>query len=400
MAKKDFYLHNFKTPLKTEFNDAFNTRYFADDPLYASFSVFFDIDSPLLNHAENTSEESAERYFMNNNDYLRADYIRELRQRIGELVFKHQYFLKNIKGLNKLYSKKIGDDEIELTMETFESLDMRITKIKELISLVTYDYDNENEVLPDNLQWLNVNILISDFRRIGKVINGEIIDITPSLDTTIFTIKHCAFDVEGGNDYFEDINNSEPKEATNSLKIIGGHSHMKKNRIGLLQALTNDVGSSMAAVRTSLRTGVVDMDEEKLKKIESIKNENENDKKIQHKVNLGDIAKKVGGKVIKDASNALQREINDKVTEMLSSLKSKSGLNNVFFRGGFAESINSGDTFGALKSAIGGGALPKLDANIAELILNGKKLTKEQSNILISEIIQVTTKNLGNVFER
>ena len=428
MAKTNYYVNKFQSPQpKTLFDDGFNTRFFAEDPLFVSFSVFFDIESPLLNHAENPLRESAERYFTNNDDFIRADYVRELRHRIGVLMFEHQYFLQSLTGLNTLHSKKIGGEEIELEFETLESLDMRITKIKELIRLVTYDYDNEKQLLPDNLQWISLNVLVSDARKIDKVINGEVVEITPSLDTTVYTIKHCKFDVEAGHDYQETISNSEPEPAANSLKIVGGYSSMKKSRLGLLAALTNDVGSSIAAVRTSLRTGHRDDAVENLRKEKQIKGENENKvvannetkaktdaetesksksvsganavRSVEHKASIGDVLKDVGKQALKEVGDAAKRFLRDRLIELLNKGIAKSGLNNVFFRGDLAEAVNSGSVFGAIKAAVSGNALPELDADVANLILNGKTLTKTQNASLVQEILKESDKRLGNVFD-
>lgn len=426
MGKTNYYLNKFRSAQEpTKFQNGFNTRFFAEDPIYVGFSMFFDLNSPLFNPPDNFYNESAERYFLNNDDDERAGYVKELRNRITSLIFDHQYFLQKISGIDTLYLKDIGGDKIEIEIETLESLDMRITKIKELFRLITYDYDGEKQILPDNLQWMNVNILINDCRNIGKFIDGEIVDITPSLDTIIHTIKECRFDITN-HSYAGEISNSEPEFGSNSFKIIGGHSHMNRSRMSLLEALTNDVGTSPSMVRMSLRTGYKEdsqtldkLNQEKLVEENQEKKEiheenrsdvetdnnkskisSNNDKKFSHKKGLDDMLKSAGKSVIKSVKSEVEREIRDRLNNLLNDKVKKSGLNNVFFRGGGVEALATGNVIGLIKAAINNNLLPTLSVDIASLILNDKKLSKAQNISLVQEILKVSDKKLGNVFDR
>jgi hypothetical protein len=247
---------------------------------------------------------------------------------------------------------------------------------------------------------MNVNILVNDCRNIGKVIDGEIIDITPSLDTIIYTLKDCSFDITS-NTFADEISNSEPEFGTNSFKIIGGHSHMNRTRMSLLETLTNDVGSSPSMVRMSLRSGTKDESEILDPITQRQMSENNEERKVVHKVSMKDMLKDVGKAAIKSAKQEASRRINDEINNLINNAISKTGLNNVFFRGaiGDAMATGTGSVFGTIKAAINGNLFPSLDKDIANLILNDKKLSKTQNLALIQEILKYSDKKLGNVFE-
>ena len=120
---------------------------------------------------------------------------------------------------------------------------------------------------------------------------------------------------------------------------------------------------------------------------------------VEHKASIGDVLKDVGKQALKEVGDAAKRFLRDRLIELLNKGIAKSGLNNVFFRGDLAEAVNSGSVFGAIKAAVSGNALPELDADVANLILNGKTLTKTQNASLVQEILKESDKRLGNVFD-
>lgn len=392
MANRNFHTNKFtKRPAPSSFNNGFTTKYFSEDPLFIHFSIFFDLSSPLFNLPTSTLGESAERYFLNLDDNLRASYVADLRERIVGLTTDHQYFLKTITGLNTLYSKTIGEEELELELEVVESLDMRMTKIKELFSKISYDYDNERELLPKNLQWMDIKVLVHDGRSIGKWVNGEVLDVTPSLDTLVYTIKKCRFNTEEGHSYLDTIQNDDPQMSTNTFKIIGGHSSMKESRVALATTLSNEI-DNITNNRTTVKVTNTDVEQLKVLERTKIKSKNETTA-IENKESLKDILKRAGGgNAGGSIKRAGQRMVRDEIIDQLiQKAVQPSSLGNIQFRGGAADFANSGDVVGLLNSAINNNLLPDLSSNIANIILNGGSLDQLEADQLYKEILKLIT---------
>lgn len=238
---------------KTAFDNGFQTKYWAEDPAFFVFSIFFDANSPLLNPATNTIYESAERYFLNQDDDRRAGYVVELRERLASLVNDHQYFLQSISGLNQYYTKGRIEAEEPIEITTLESMDMRITKIKELYNRVSYDYVGKKDILPENLRWLNMKILISDTRKLAKWVGSGFEDATPSIDTLCFTLNKTEIFTEEGHSYLETVINGETEMAENNLKFKGGVCHMDESVMGIGSLLKNDAASPIQSMKHQIR---------------------------------------------------------------------------------------------------------------------------------------------------
>lgn len=230
---RDLALNGFLNPKQnTAFDGGFTERYFSEDPSFYAFSVFFDIDSPLLNPASNNEKESAERYFLNQDDDTRAAYVAELRDRLLDLANNYRHFMQTLSGLNGFYSKDM-EEEIEINITTLESLDMRVAKIKELYTKVSYDYKYKRELLPDNLRWINMRINVHDGRKLAKWINGGFVDITPTIDTLSFVLEHTQMFVDEGHEFLEEVSNVEAEMATNNLAFTGGFGYMEEDRLAI-----------------------------------------------------------------------------------------------------------------------------------------------------------------------
>lgn len=250
--KRDNILHNFLNPLvDSSFNNGFSSRYFSEDPFFVSFSIFFEPDCPLLNPAKNTQRESAERYFLNLDDDIRAGYVVELRERLLDLIKNHQYFISSVSGLNTFYTKDFEED-ISLTFTTIESLDLRIAKIKELYNKISYDYKNKRNILPENLTWMDMRINIHDGRKISKWIDNKFVDISPSIDTMSFVLKNTSLITSGGHSFLEEVSNTELELAENELTFEGGNGYFEEDRLSIGKIL-NNVKGKINSINTTNR---------------------------------------------------------------------------------------------------------------------------------------------------
>lgn len=403
--QRDYFLNQFGSQRpKSVFDNGFQQRFFAEDPIFFSFSIFFEADCPLLNPASNLQRESAERYFLNQDDDEKAGYVVELRERLNALVTDHQYFLKKVVGLNTFYDKTVVDGStIELEIETMESLDMRVTKIKELYNRITYDYRNKKEILPDNLTWINMKITVADGRKIAKWINGGFVDITPSLDTLCFTLKKTRFDFSKGHAYLGEVSNEEYAIGSNDLSFKGGRGFIEESRIGLKDLLTNEK-TSINSINTNTRdfngdeVELITPSPEKVVEKKSLKdqlNEQVQRAKTLAESKLDGVKTKFGEVVTKDnalnqlnklgsqLARATQRTVVGAAEDAILGAKNDLGLTNV------NSTINGANILDVLKNAIlDGGLTFENNKDLERKILNGDSITKEEKDNLFVEIIK------------
>lgn len=235
----DLYREKFMSvPKKSHFNNGFQTRYFAEDPLYIVFSLFFEFDSPFLN-PETNKGESAERFFKSMGDTARQAKVVEFRERLLHLVDQTPYLLKSIDGLSDLYDytgAMIYNDR-EVKIETYETVDYRIAKLAELYTDIVWDFENQKRILPSNLEWINYHVISNDIRQLVTFIyEGNDLtmnNVTAYMDSFVLSFKHAKFSFAKSNVFLSSMNNEEPTVTNNSFRLLGGKFSKKKNRITL-----------------------------------------------------------------------------------------------------------------------------------------------------------------------
>jgi hypothetical protein len=371
--KSDYFLNKFKSiPTKSIFDDGFKNKYFSEDPVFFGFSVYFEADSPLLNPASNYLKESAERYFLNLDDDVRATYVVDLRNRLLDLVDKHQYFLQKVSGLNGFYARS-EEDDIQIEIETLESLDLRITTIKELYNRITYDYINKKEILPDNLRWINMKITVSDGRKLAKWIQGDFVDITPSIGTLCFTLEKTNLDVGEGHIFLEEVLNSENEDAgSNNLKFVGGRGYIEESRLALGELLNNQK-NSINTINQNNRNSTIE--------VELINQEKISDRrsyKKSLKEQLNDVLNE--GKIA--LTNKAKVAADDAIRNTLNQIDLTTGLRNT------NNPITSFENFFRfLERSSSTGDWSVNNRNLSEKILNKQSLTLEEKGELYKALI-------------
>jgi hypothetical protein len=374
MIKSDSYINQFlAVPLASAFDDGFKNKYFSEDPLFLSFSVFFDQSSPLLNSASNYQKESAERYFLNLDDDVRAGYVVDLRQRLNKLISEHQYYFQSISGLNTFYSREQEDgSDISFTIETLESLDMRITKIKELYNRITFDYYNKKEILPDNLRWLDMKITVADGRKLAKWINGNFVDITPSLDTLCFTVRKTQMSNTEGHSYLEELSNKEYEMASNSLTFSGGRGKVEDSRIALGELLKNEK-TTINSINQNVRDG---------KEAEILSSKNFPNAVIEKK-SLTDQIKDLGKSKLGQLQSGARTMANEEMNKLIGRAELATGLRNTN-----NTIVSDQNFFEVLRGAVSSGSLRfTTNPDLERKILDEEKLTKEDKSDLYKELL-------------
>ena len=400
--KQSYFKRRFLTkPRKAEFDNGFKTKYFSEDPFFVTFSVYFDPNSPLLNPATNTLFESAERFFLNLDDDIKAGYVSELRQRMLELTRDYQYYLQAVSGLNSMYSKVVGGSEIEIEIKTLESLDLRITKIKELYNKVTYDYTNHRELLPKNLSEINLKIVVADGRKIASWINNKLVDITPSLDVMCFSLNKTKMVIDEGHAFLDEVSNAEMEMAANSIKFKGGYAKMDESRMGIGKLLNNEI-ESINSINQNVKDSSVEIDlltektEDKTlfgKFVSNLGDRLENEKNLL----VGRLESTIEStkntileraeNVIEDLAYGVVRDVKGEISDRVLDVARQSGLTNA--SGGVFQTLDGADFYERLKSAVRSGDLEfEPNSDLGRKILFGGELDFKEKADLFKALLE------------
>jgi len=216
--------------------NGFSSKFFMEDPSYLHYSLFIDMSSPLLNPV-NAKGESAERYFKRRGDKDRVNAVIDFRDRLINLLEKTPYLMRSINGLENIldYNAEQFHLERELEIETYETTDQRINSLAKLYTFIVYDWKYNRKMLPDNLEWINIQIIINDCRNLVKFVDsgeqGELVSIDSFIPTTVLDFYHSAFDFTKSFKGLNGINNSEPTVLDNSFRIKTGKFTMKSSNI-------------------------------------------------------------------------------------------------------------------------------------------------------------------------
>lgn len=260
----DLYREKFMSiPDKPEFNNGFRSKYFAEDPTMMVFSLFFEFDSPLLNPATNIGE-SAERFFKSLGDVERMKKVIEFRDRLLHLIDQTPYLIRSIDGLSGLYDYTVSEiyQSREISIKTYETLDLRIAKLAELYTDIVWDFENQKRILPDNLEWINYYIISNDIRDLALFIDGDegktMNNVTAYLDSFVFAFKKGKFSFAKSNNMLGSISNEDPTVGENSFRLIGGKFSKKKNRITLTNDQKNSNINKISGRRTTKKTSKIE----------------------------------------------------------------------------------------------------------------------------------------------
>lgn len=243
-----------------------------EEPLWLGFKLLFEFNekSPLLYIPSNPDDPETFYSMSNNSAYMFLKHVVKddaraelLRYFISELKYISQesyWYFQKISGLNDIFNfdftqagKTWGKNETsKITIDTLETLDMRITSLLRCLRLVVLDTTFRRLILPKNLQWFSVLVYIEHFheyqvaienqKNINKDRDSKQLTVTQKDDEfyqsngvhfvnekgakIIFGLNDCTFDLYA-SDFGNDIDNSIAGEAT-SNKLVFSYSDVEE----------------------------------------------------------------------------------------------------------------------------------------------------------------------------
>ena len=160
-----------------------------DEPTYLTFAIDFDftgemIDpftnmtaSPLFNETDNIA--SAKK-FLEKNDYsANANCIPAMKKLLQSITDETPWYLQSIDGVGDLWNiatrmgPKLKSGAV-VSINTLESLDLRILTIANLYRKLAYDQRNIRYRLPDNLRWFTMDIYLAEVRNFREILETGI----------------------------------------------------------------------------------------------------------------------------------------------------------------------------------------------------------------------------------
>jgi hypothetical protein len=171
-----------------------------EDPTYPIFHIKFHFNPPeakhpdyvtnrllsdLQNETDQVNPESAIKYLYNVGEPERAMMLKKFNISLKTISEKTPWFFQSVNGLDTLYKHgyesergERGLQEALLTINTLDSIDYRITALKDLYRKVAYDRKFRRWVLPVNMRKFRMSVLVGDYRQLAKTednfsINGR-----------------------------------------------------------------------------------------------------------------------------------------------------------------------------------------------------------------------------------
>lgn len=211
-----------------------------DDPTVLGFQLRISNQDPLFYlRNDKTSETkddtpSAMEYLINNKQTDRYLALRRFAKKINYLFQVRDYYLQRLSGLGNIYEHKDGVSYIEreIKIDTLESIDLFVSSIADDYNKATYDYNNMKSVIPVNLLYFDLIIIVNEIRQFKtflQTLRGENLDLDEDADGLSYLNRHlgcyvlkfsdCLFDFTESNNYLNALDNTAPNPIANSFKI-------------------------------------------------------------------------------------------------------------------------------------------------------------------------------------
>lgn len=229
----------------------------AEDPTVLGFQLKFSEQDPLFylrNQKEEDGIPSAAEYLLRLGQEDRYNLLRRFQKKIKYLFQTRDYYMQRLSGLGNIYEHREGVSYIEreIKIDTLESIDLFISSIADDYNKATYDYDNMKSVIPVNLLYFDLVIVVNEIRQFKTFLQGlQGDDLTLDYDQDqmsylnrhlgcyVMKFSDCLFDFTESNGYLNSLDNTAPNPIANSFKIRLGKLDFSEYDLEPFSELTN-----------------------------------------------------------------------------------------------------------------------------------------------------------------
>lgn len=229
----------------------------AEDPTVLGFQLKFSEQDPLFylrNQKEEDGIPSAAEYLLRLGQEDRYNLLRRFQKKIKYLFQTRDYYMQRLSGLGNIYEHREGVSYIEreIKIDTLESIDLFVSSIADDYNKATYDYDNMKSVIPVNLLYFDLVIVVNEIRQFKTFLQGlQGDDLTLDYDQDqmsylnrhlgcyVMKFSDCLFDFTESNGYLNSLDNTAPNPIANSFKIKLGKLDFSEYDLEPFSELTN-----------------------------------------------------------------------------------------------------------------------------------------------------------------
>ena len=181
-----------------------SNNYNYEDPTYPIFHLKFYFGNPpeskhpdfvtnrLLDSASNP--ESAIAYMYSIGEPKRAVMLERFIEGMMSLAEETPWYFQKLSGLDKLHihnyptsGSNFGGEPVELGIDTLDSIDFRVTALKDLYRKAVYDRKFGRWLLPINLRRFRMSILVGEYRQMAITEDNFSINPRQVIDYVILT---------------------------------------------------------------------------------------------------------------------------------------------------------------------------------------------------------------------
>lgn len=149
------------------------------DPTYIGFNIRL---KPAINNVQDydnlphglftldpkNDPYSCYNYLKNRGETTRADYILEFEEAFKKIVNECPWYFLSISGLAECWKVDPGNSwrgkDKALTIDTLESIDLKMTYILDLYRKAIYDFNWMRYTTPDHMRWFKMDVIVSEIR--------------------------------------------------------------------------------------------------------------------------------------------------------------------------------------------------------------------------------------------
>jgi len=160
-----------------------------DEPTYLTFAIDFDFTGEMIDPFTNltasplfheTDSVASAKQFLNKYDYsANANCIPAMKQLLQSITDETPWYFQSIDGVGDLWNiatrmgPKLKSGAV-VSINTLESLDLRVLTIANLYRKLAYDQRNIRYRLPDNLRWFSMDIYLAEIRNFREILETGI----------------------------------------------------------------------------------------------------------------------------------------------------------------------------------------------------------------------------------
>lgn len=233
-----------------------------EDPTYLGFTIRFkkNESSILLNDNLDTypttllwdpsDVNSAYQYLLRSNQPRRAEQIKLFRENLFKIEDHFPWFYQKITGLGEIFKidpkENYRGKEKKITIELFESLDLRVSYIFDLYKKSVWDAKYMRWMLPENIRQFSMDIYIAEIRDFQKLDENtfqlkSFDEFTPVLK---LSLEKCEFQSLQDGLPITDLSNSNSDTSFSQSVTISVGKIQEVNTFSLYKLVLDDFENS------------------------------------------------------------------------------------------------------------------------------------------------------------